>query len=203
MEMGQRRPGAGPMDGVDQVYGIANLHADGLKMGQMPTVAEQLRAAREARNLTIHEVADTTKIRTDHLRALESGHYDMFTAPVYIRGFVRSYATLLKLEVPKVMAALDVELGQTEKFGKPSPLSKKPRGILDFATLLLSRVNWPKAVFMLAITALIVVVLLVVWAWRVHQSRDPLSDLPPAVYQSAPEQSGEKLPLPGPAPARP
>jgi len=169
----------------------------------MPTVAEQLRAAREARNLTIHEVADTTKIRGDHLRALESGDYDLFTAPVYIRGFVRTYATLLKLEVPQVMATLDAELGQTEKFSEPPSLSKQPRGVLDFATLQLSRVNWQKGIIVLAGVALILIVLLVIWAWRKHRSSDPLSDLPPAVYQTPPPQSGETLPLPAPAPARP
>jgi cytoskeletal protein RodZ len=165
----------------------------------MPTVADQLRAAREARNLTIHEVADTTKIRTDHLRALESGDYNIFTAPVYIRGFVRTYATLLKLEVPKVMAALDAELGQTEKFSEPPPLSKQPRGVLDFATLQLSRVNWQKASIAVIGATLILIALLVVWAVRKHRNSDPLSDLPPAVYQSSPQQSGETLPLPSPS----
>lgn len=71
----------------------------------MPTVAEQLRQAREARNLTVQQVADVTKIRTDHLRALEEGNFDMFSAPVYIRGFVRTYSTLLKLDVRQTMGA--------------------------------------------------------------------------------------------------
>lgn len=181
------------------VYVIANTPADALRIADMPTVAEQLRAAREARNLTIHEVADTTKIRTDHVRALESGDYNIFTAPVYIRGFVRTYATLLKLEVPKVMAALDAELGQTEKFSEPPPLSKQPRGVLDFATLQLSRVNWQKASIAVIGATLILIALLVVWAVRKHRNSDPLSDLPPAVYQSSPQQSGETLPLPSPS----
>ena len=75
----------------------------------MATVAEQLRTAREAKNLTVHQIADVTKIRTDHLRALEEGNFDIFVAPVYIKGFVRSYAMLLKLNVPQVMADLDGE----------------------------------------------------------------------------------------------
>src|SRR6185503_17629967 len=110
----------------------------------MPTVAEQLRTAREAKKLTVHEVADTTKIRTDHIRALEAGDFDVFTAPVYIRGFVRCYATLLKLDVPAVMSSLDAELGQTEKFSEPPPLSNQQRGVLDFIMLQLSKLNGPK-----------------------------------------------------------
>jgi len=172
-------------------------------MADMSTVAEQLRTAREGRKLTVHEVAETTKIRTDHIRALESGKYDVFTAPVYIRGFVRTYSTLLKLDVPQVMAALDAELGQTEKFSEPPPLSSQPRGALDFVMLQLSRVNWQKGLVLIIAAALMLVVLVVIWAWRKHRSTDPLSDLPPAVYQSAPQQSGETLPLPAPAPGRP
>src|SRR5882724_11661415 len=107
----------------------------------MSTVAEQLHQAREAKHLTVEQVAEITKIRGDHLRALEEGNFEVFSAPVYIRGFVRTYSTLLKLDVPKVMASLDAELGQNKKFREPPPLSDQPRGILDFLMLELSKVN--------------------------------------------------------------
>ena len=85
----------------------------------MSTVAEQLHRAREAKQLSVEQVAEITKIRGDHLRALEEGNFNVFSAPVYIRGFVRTYATLLKLDLGQIMAALDDELGQTEKFREP------------------------------------------------------------------------------------
>src|SRR5882724_10511528 len=112
----------------------------------MSTVAEQLHQAREAKHLTVEQVAEITKIRGDHLRALEEGNFDMFSAPVYIRGFVRCYSTLLKLEVPKVMADLEAELGQTQKFSEPPPLSDEPKGALDFFMLQLSKIDWRKGV---------------------------------------------------------
>src|SRR6185436_18038695 len=58
----------------------------------MATVGEQLRQAREKQKLTVQNVSEKTKIRTDHISALEEGNFDVFSAPVYIRGFVRSYA---------------------------------------------------------------------------------------------------------------
>ncbi len=64
----------------------------------MSTVAEQLRLAREAKQLTVEQVAEMTKIRTDHLRALEEGNFAVFSAPIYIRGSVKNYAAALKLE---------------------------------------------------------------------------------------------------------
>ena len=167
----------------------------------MVTVAEQLRSAREAQKLTVHQIADITKIRTDHIRALEEGNFDVFVAPVYIRGFVRSYAGLLKLNVPEVMATLDGELSLTEKFSEPPPLSRQQRGALDLVMLKLSRVNWRIAVVVLGGSLILAVVAGIYFAWRSHRARDPLANLPPAVYRPAGGDSGETLPLTNP-PAR-
>ena len=169
----------------------------------MASVAEQLRAAREARNLTVTQVAETTKIRGDHLRALEEGNYDMFVALVYLRGFVRTYATLLKLDVPKLMSELEAELSHIEKFSEPPPLSNQPRGVLDFLMLQLSKVNWRKGAALLMALVLVGLVVFGVWVWRNFQTRDPLAKLPPAVNKSAKTNLGDTLPLPTPTPRRP
>jgi len=162
----------------------------------MSTVAEQLRQAREARHLTVQEVAEITKIRTDHLRALEEGNFNVFSAPVYIRGFVRTLSTMLKLDVPGVMAALDAELGQTKRFAEPPPLSPPSRGVVDFVMLQLSRVNWRRSVVALGLAVLLVTALLSVVAWRHYRTADPLKGLKPAMYHPARSTSGETLPLP-------
>ncbi len=103
----------------------------------MPTVAEQLRGAREAQKLSINQVAEITKIKTDHIRALESGTYDSFSAPVYIRGFVRTYAKALKLDVTQLTATLEAELSQTEKFREPNS-ANRPRLPTNRAALWIS-----------------------------------------------------------------
>jgi cytoskeletal protein RodZ len=168
----------------------------------MSTVAETLRQAREAKNLSVQQVVEITKIRTDHLRALEEGNFDVFSAPVYIRGFVRGYSTLLKLNVPEIMAALEVELGQTKKFAVPPPLSDRPRGVLDFLMLQLSTVDWRKGLIGLGVAIVIVAVVLGYWAVRHYRTADPLKDSKPAIYQSPKNVSGDTLPLPSPAPKR-
>jgi len=168
----------------------------------MASVAEQLRAAREARHLTVSQVAETTKIRGDHIRALEEGNYDIFVALVYLRGFVRTYATLLKLDVPKLMAELEGELNRTEKFSESPAFSNPPRGVLDFVMLQLSKVNWRKGAAVLAALLLVGLVLFAAWVWRHFHARDPLAKLPPAVYKPAKTNAGDTLPLPAPAPRR-
>ena len=159
----------------------------------MSTVAEQLRSAREARKLTVYQVAETTKIRTDHIRALEEGNYEMFSAPVYIRGSVKNCATLLKLDVPAIMAALNVELGQTEKFKEPPPLMEESNTPLDHVTFLLSKLNWRMGLIGGAALVVLLIVFLIGMAWRHHSRSNSLTGLQPAVYQSA--GSSETLPL--------
>lgn len=168
----------------------------------MPTVAEQLRTAREAQNLSVNEVADITKIRGDHIRALEEGNFDIFVAPVYIRGFTRTYATLLKLDVPQLIKSLEVELGQTEKFSEPPPLTDEKKGALDFVTLQLSKVNLRQGAILLGIVVTVAALILSVWLWRKQRNADPLRNLPPAKYSPPAKNSGETLPLPSPAPRK-
>jgi len=161
----------------------------------MAAVSQQLQMAREEKKLTVHQVAEVTKIRTDHIRALEEGNFDVFSAPVYIKGFVRTYATLLKLDVPKIMAGLEEELGRTDKFHEPPPLSDESRGLMHFITLQLSKLNGRKVAIIAASAVGLVILLVVISALASRKTTDPSAGLEPGVYRSG--QSGETLRLPG------
>src|SRR5277367_2101534 len=111
----------------------------------VPTVGEQLRKAREAQDLELHDIVDMTKIQSDHLRALEEGNYSVFSAPVYIRGFVRTYATLLKLDTTQILEQLGRELADS---GQVDPLlAPAEKSMVDAAMFQLSRFSrrlvWP------------------------------------------------------------
>ena len=160
----------------------------------MSTVAEQLRAAREAKNLTVEQVAESTKIRTDHIRALEEGNFNVFSAPIYIRGSVKNYAAALKLDTVALVAELDAELKGTAKYSEPPPLSDSKKTVLDQITLVLAKLNWKMGLAGFAVVALVLIFGVSFWAWRQHQKSDPLKNLPPARYE--PANSGDTLPLP-------
>jgi len=159
----------------------------------MTTVGEQLRKAREARNMAVHEVVDITKIRGDHLRALEEGNYSVFSAPVYIRGFVRTYSNLLKLDTTQILEQLGHELADS---GQVDPmLARKPQSILDMAMFQLSkfsrRMVWPAAG-----TAALLLVVVGSWLlWTHYRNEDPTAGLDAGLYQW-PANSGDTLPLP-------
>jgi cytoskeletal protein RodZ len=161
----------------------------------MPTVAEQLRAAREAQGLTVYQIADATKIRTDHVRAMDEGDFDVFCALVFLRGFVRTYASSLKLDVPAIMASLDQELSGTEKFSELPPLTKERRGVLDWITYVLSRIHWSVALPLLLTVLLIIGAVFGYRAWRTHQSVNPLSTLGSGMNHDQ-KSPGKTLPIP-------
>lgn len=62
------------------------------------TLGNQLREAREARDLSIDTVANELMIRKFYLTSLEEGTYRHLPERVYAVGFVKSYAELLGLD---------------------------------------------------------------------------------------------------------
>jgi hypothetical protein len=60
--------------------------------------------AREARGLTLEDAERDTRISRRYLQALESEQFDAIPAPVYARGFLRSYSQYLGLDPQEMLA---------------------------------------------------------------------------------------------------
>jgi cytoskeleton protein RodZ len=71
----------------------------------MPALGERFRAAREARGLSLSEVSEQIRIRSVYLAAIEEENWSAIGAPVYIRGFLRTYARFLGLDPEEVVSA--------------------------------------------------------------------------------------------------
>jgi cytoskeleton protein RodZ len=74
----------------------------------MPTLGERFRAAREARGLSVADVAEQVRIRSVYLQAIEEERWSEIGAPVYIRGFLRTYARFLGLEAEEIVAEFNL-----------------------------------------------------------------------------------------------
>jgi cytoskeleton protein RodZ len=74
------------------------------------TIGKQLRQARESRSFSLEQVAQATHIRVRYLQALEAEQFDLLPSTAHIRGFLRAYATHLKLDPAPLLAALSGEL---------------------------------------------------------------------------------------------
>ncbi len=71
----------------------------------MPTIGEQLRAAREAKGLAIDDAHRHTKIHTKILRAMEEDRMMDVLETAYAKGFLRKYATFLSLDPEPLVQA--------------------------------------------------------------------------------------------------
>jgi cytoskeletal protein RodZ len=80
----------------------------------MPGLGDELRAAREARRLSLSEVAERIHIRALYLQNIEEGDWRAIGAPVYVRGFVRTYARFLGLDPTRAVAELNA-LGEVSE----------------------------------------------------------------------------------------
>jgi cytoskeletal protein RodZ len=61
-------------------------------------LGNKLREARIRRSLSIKDVEDVTKIRSKYLEALEEDDFEVLPGPTYVKAFLRTYATFLKLD---------------------------------------------------------------------------------------------------------
>ena len=82
----------------------------------MQTIGERLEEARKRKGISIREAAETTKIRGDYLQKFEANSFAIDLPPLYIRGFVRSYARFLELDPERFVSDVDAALARE---GKP------------------------------------------------------------------------------------
>ena len=73
----------------------------------MNDLGSQLRAAREAKGLSLEQVFKATRIKISYLEALESNRSGALPGLAQARGFVRTYANYLGLEGETLASALD------------------------------------------------------------------------------------------------
>ena len=69
----------------------------------MSSIGEALRRAREEKGISLEQAEEDTKIRCRYLEALEDEEYDIIPGAVYVKGFLRNYASYLGLNANEVM----------------------------------------------------------------------------------------------------
>lgn len=72
-----------------------------------PSAGEGLRHTREARGLSVSEVAHALKLNPRQIEALEAGRFDLLPGYAFTRGFLRNYARLLKMDPAPLLAQLE------------------------------------------------------------------------------------------------
>lgn len=87
----------------------------------MDTPGKYLKRERESRNLSLKEVSRAIRIKESFLWAIEEDRYDLLPPPIYVKGFLTTYARYLGLDPKEIYQVYQDYL----KITNLSP-SKKP-----------------------------------------------------------------------------
>jgi cytoskeleton protein RodZ len=118
----------------------------------------QLTAARERCGLTIADVAQQLKLSPRQVTALETGDNQRLPDAVFVRGFIRNYARLVKLDAAALLGSADCALPPA---APPQPAPPPPANI-PFPTA--RAFNWRKY----AVAAIAVVTPLLFFEFYFH-----------------------------------
>ena len=89
----------------------------------MKITGQILKENRERKSISISEVAIATKINVKTLQAMEDGDVENLPPKTFLRGFVRSYAGYLGLDIDPIMNTFQDEMGST----KPKATAQEPQ----------------------------------------------------------------------------
>lgn len=81
----------------------------------------QLAVAREGCGLSVTDVARQLKLSPRQIEALEADDYARMPGAVFVRGFIRNYARLLKLDAAALLAQVDTLPSTAHRVREPSP----------------------------------------------------------------------------------
>jgi len=108
------------------------------------SLGQRLRSLRQERGLAVSDVSQATKFSVRQIEALESG--DLAALPpvhAFIRGFVRSYAKLLKVDAEPLLTLLDEsapppesDVLHSENVGTRMPTPHPPRNWLSLLAVI-------------------------------------------------------------------
>ncbi len=98
------------------------------------TLGEKLRDAREARGISISEVAEQTRIAPMYIECIENDNYKPLPGGIFNKGFVKSYARFIGLDEQEALQDYSRLLAQTEGSSGPAPTetrSYRPEVLTD------------------------------------------------------------------------
>lgn len=125
-------------------------------VASMDTVGQQLRAAREAKGMSIEDVAAATRIPTRHLQSLEDSEWHRLPASTYSVGFAKNYAGAVGLDRVEITEQLRAEMGSE----LPAHYSTAP---VDTFEPVDGNRAMPKGIVIGALVALVAIIALLSW----------------------------------------
>jgi cytoskeletal protein RodZ len=101
----------------------------------MDSVGQYLRKAREARRLSVEEVARATRVPVASVSRMEADQFDELPGEVFVRGFLKSYAQAVGLTADDVLSRYTASrrVAWVTPLPLTSPAKPAPGGRFGFA----------------------------------------------------------------------
>jgi len=159
------------------------------------TAGAQLRAAREAAGWSQETVAQQLKLAPRQVRAIEEDDYARLPGRTFVRGFVRNYARLLRLDPAGVIAALPRGEG-TSPLDRPS-LTAVSRPMVELPVASVRRNSWTRWLIPFALLAIVAAAGVYEFVRSAGSSRrPPAENTTPATPPQMPATPSTALPNP-------
>jgi len=84
------------------------------------SIGRVLKQEREERRVSIEELSSTTRIPRKSLECLEEDRFEDLPSGVFVRGFIKAYASAVDIDADEVLARFDEE---RPKSAAPAPLA--------------------------------------------------------------------------------
>lgn len=127
-------------------------------------IGEQLKEARELKNLTLDDIQATTKIQKRYLVAIEQDDFHALPGRFYARAFIKEYANAVELDPNLLLASFDednIEENNDDETKQYSRLKRTRRSGREKGTSILSYL--PSIIVVLLIASILIV------AWTLYQ----------------------------------
>lgn len=159
----------------------------------MPTLGEILRSERENKGLSIKDIEKATSIRSLYLNAIEEENYKIIPGEVYLKGFIRNYASYLGLN-PQEMINL-YRQSKDPIISEQSTIVEKPKAIetADSSEAEISNAQQGKTKW-IAIGLAGVALAGAVWWFAGNQSSQPKPQVPTQEVKPGPSLPANPVP---------
>jgi cytoskeleton protein RodZ len=85
------------------------IHPEPQSLSPNETAGKILSSARIGWDLTVEEVADSLNLGVDTIKALEKDDYTGLPGYTFVKGYIRSYANILRLDPEEVIGKVDLK----------------------------------------------------------------------------------------------
>jgi cytoskeleton protein RodZ len=165
---------------------------------EMGAFGEGLRREREMRDISLDEIAATTKIGTRLLRALEEEQFDLLPGGIFNKGYVRAYAKYVGIDEEKAIVGY-LQAAQEAAPGGHAAADQNPSSRFERSSREEASAGRQSPLPVVPILIALVLVAGIAGGWRVYRERQ--LDRKQQAATTAPQDTALRASTPSPPPA--